>query len=78
LRHPVLEGYKYEDLALQVGGVSSETMTYDHEFFGTWSRVTVLARLRSNCTSQLQIHPFISEGAPYQETHNFQTVKEEK
>jgi hypothetical protein len=26
---------KYEDLALQVGGVSDETVKYGHEFYGT-------------------------------------------
>jgi hypothetical protein len=35
LSHPVPGGYKYRDLALQVGGVSDETMKYGGEFCGT-------------------------------------------
>jgi hypothetical protein len=31
-------GYKYGDLALQVGGVSNETVKYGHEFYGTRTR----------------------------------------
>jgi hypothetical protein len=30
--------YKYGDLALQVGGVSDETVKYGLEFRGTWAR----------------------------------------
>jgi hypothetical protein len=33
--HPVPGGYKYRDLALQVGGVSDETVKYGREFCGT-------------------------------------------
>jgi hypothetical protein len=33
--HPVPEGYKYGNLALQVGGVSDETVKYGREFCGT-------------------------------------------
>jgi hypothetical protein len=36
--HPVPGGYKYGNLALQVGGVSNETVKYGHEFCGTWTR----------------------------------------
>jgi hypothetical protein len=32
---PVPEGYKYGNLALQVGGVSDETVKYGREFCGT-------------------------------------------
>jgi hypothetical protein len=35
LGHPVLGGYKYGNLALQVGGVSNETVKYGREFCGT-------------------------------------------
>jgi hypothetical protein len=32
-------GYEYGDLDLQVEGVfSNETVKYDHEFYGTWTR----------------------------------------
>jgi hypothetical protein len=40
--HPVPGGYKYEDLALQVGGVSNETVKYDCEFCGTSTREWLL------------------------------------
>jgi hypothetical protein len=33
--HPVPGGYKYGNLALQVGGVSDETVKYGREFCGT-------------------------------------------
>jgi hypothetical protein len=33
--HPVTDGYKYGDLALQVGGLESETIKYAHEGRGT-------------------------------------------
>jgi hypothetical protein len=35
LGHPVPGGYKYGDLALQVEGVSDETVKYGREFCGT-------------------------------------------
>jgi hypothetical protein len=35
LGHAVPGGYKYEDLALQVGGVSDEAVKYVREFCGT-------------------------------------------
>jgi hypothetical protein len=35
LDHPVPVGYKYGNLALQVGGVSDETVKYGGEFCGT-------------------------------------------
>jgi hypothetical protein len=38
-------------------------------------RVPALARPRSNCTSKLQAHPFIREGAPLQEICNHQKEK---
>jgi hypothetical protein len=33
--HPVRGGYKYGDLAFQVGGVSDETVKYGREFYRT-------------------------------------------
>jgi hypothetical protein len=33
--HPVPGGYKYENLALQVGGVSDETLKYGYGFIAT-------------------------------------------
>jgi hypothetical protein len=38
-------------------------------------RVTALARPRSNCTTKLQTHPLVREGALHQETHNCQIEK---
>jgi hypothetical protein len=38
LGHPVPGGYKYGDLAIQVGGVSGESVTFDCEFCGTWTQ----------------------------------------
>jgi hypothetical protein len=35
--------------------------------------VTALARPRSNCTSKLDTHPLVREGAQNEETHNYQT-----
>jgi hypothetical protein len=56
LGYPVPGGYKYGDLALQVGGVSRiETIKY-----GLESRGTALARTSSNST--LQTRPLIKEG----------------
>jgi hypothetical protein len=36
-------------------------------------RVIALARPIGNCTSKLQTHPLVKEGAPKQETRNSQT-----
>jgi hypothetical protein len=41
--------------------------------WGFEPRVTALARSRSNCTSKLQTHPLVREGAPHQETRNHKT-----
>jgi hypothetical protein len=35
-------GYKYGNLALQVGGVSAETVKYDREFCGTSTQELLL------------------------------------
>jgi hypothetical protein len=40
MSHPVREGYKYGDLALQFGAESSETVRCGHELCGTWIRET--------------------------------------
>jgi hypothetical protein len=57
LHHLVPGGYKYEDLALQVLGVSRiRTIKYGFE-----SRGTSLARTSSN--SKLQARPLVREGA---------------
>jgi hypothetical protein len=56
LGHPVPGGYKYGDLALQVGGVSRMgTIKYGLESHGT-----VLARTSSS--SKLQTRPLVREG----------------
>jgi hypothetical protein len=57
LGHPVPGGYKYWDLALQVGGVSRiGTIKYGFESSGT-----VLARTGSN--SKLQTRPLFRKSA---------------
>jgi hypothetical protein len=61
LGNPVPGGYKYGDLALQVGGVSNETVKYGREFCGT---STALARPRSNCT--VSCRPVLSSGRALQ------------
>jgi hypothetical protein len=38
LYHPIPGGYKYGNLALQVGGVSDETVKYGRELCGTSTR----------------------------------------
>jgi hypothetical protein len=38
LGHTVPGGYKYENLALQVGGVSDEAVKYGRDFCGTWTQ----------------------------------------
>jgi hypothetical protein len=56
LGHPSPGGYKYRDLALQVGGVSIiGTIKY-----GLKSHGTALAKTSSN--SKLQISPLVREG----------------
>jgi hypothetical protein len=40
--HPVPGGYKYGNLALQVRGVSNETVKYGFGFCGTWTRARLL------------------------------------
>jgi hypothetical protein len=66
-------GHKYGDLALQVGGVSYETVKYGRVLRDLDPTVTALVRPRSNCTTKLQTYPLVREGAPHQETRNFQT-----
>jgi hypothetical protein len=65
---PVPGGHKYSYLDLQAGGVSN---------LRQWNMVVSSAGLgpRVNCTNKLQIHPIVREGAPYQETRNYQTEK---
>jgi hypothetical protein len=55
--HPVNGGYKYGDLALQVGGVSR----IGGIKYGIESRGTAQARTSSN--SKLQNRPVVREGA---------------
>jgi hypothetical protein len=61
-RPPYSWGYKYEDLALQVGEVSrTGTIKYGLESSGT-----ALARTSSN--SKLQTRPLVREGAKNNKT----------
>jgi hypothetical protein len=64
LGHPVPGGYKYGDLAPQVGGISrTGTIKYCLE-----SRGTALARTSSN--SKLQTRPLVRKGVTKQQTRN--------
>jgi hypothetical protein len=64
--HPVPGGYKYENLALQVGGVSDETVKY---VYGSWATRTI-----EWLHCKLQIRPLVREGAPQKQDHKFQTA----
>jgi hypothetical protein len=57
-------GYKYGDLAFQVGGVSDETVKYGREFCGTSFQERLLKQGPE--ASKLQTHPLVREGAPHQ------------
>jgi hypothetical protein len=65
LGHPVPGGYKYGNLALQVGGISDETVKYGYGFCAT--RTIELLQCK------LQTRPFVREGAPQKQDRNFQT-----
>jgi hypothetical protein len=66
-RHFVSIKYKYGDLALQVGGVSNETVKYGREFCGTSTpRVTAQKQLYS----KLQTRPLVREGATKEQTRS--------
>jgi hypothetical protein len=47
LGHPVPGGYKYWDLALQIWGISDETVKYGREFCGTSTSGKALKQLYS-------------------------------
>jgi hypothetical protein len=75
LGHAVPGGYKYRDLALQVGGVSNEIVKYGREFCGTLKqRVTALARPRSNCT--VKYKPVLSSERALQNNKHATVLKE--
>jgi hypothetical protein len=57
--------YKYWNLALQVGGVSDETVKYGYGFCAT--------RTIEWLHCELQTRPLLREGAPQKQDHNFQT-----
>jgi hypothetical protein len=59
LDHPVPGGYKYENLALQVGGVSDETVKYGREFCGT-STEELLLWQGPEAIVQLNYRPVLS------------------
>jgi hypothetical protein len=66
MKHPVRGGYKYGNLAFQVGGVSDETVKYDHGFYVT--------RTIEWLQWKLQTRPLIREGAPQKQDRKFQTA----
>jgi hypothetical protein len=64
LGHP--GGYKYGNLALQVAGVSDDTVKYDYELFATRTIELLHCKLHT-C-------PFVIGGAPQKEDRKFQTA----
>jgi hypothetical protein len=58
-------GLNYSNLSLQVGGVSDETVKYDHGFCAT--------RTIEWLHCKLQTRPLVREGAPQEQDRNFQT-----
>jgi hypothetical protein len=69
LGHPLPGGYKYGDLALQVGGVSDETVKY---IYGDGSCGTVICAWL-NC--KLQTLPLVREGTLHEEERNIHSKK---
>jgi hypothetical protein len=69
LGHPFLGGYKYGDLALQVGGVSR----WDNKMW-SWVLRDLGPRVIASCTSKLQTHPLVREGAPQHEDRKCPTL----
>jgi hypothetical protein len=64
--HPVPGGYKWGNLALEVWGVSDESLKYGYGFLGTLTIEWL------HC--KLQIHPLVRKGAPQTQDRNFQTA----
>jgi hypothetical protein len=60
-----MERYKYGNLALQVGGVSVETVKYGYRLCATWTFECL------HC--KLQTHPLFREGTPQKEDSNVPT-----
>jgi hypothetical protein len=63
---PVPGWYKYENLALQIEGVSDETVKYGYGFWAT--------RTIEWLHCKLQTRPVVREGAPQKQDHKFQTA----
>jgi hypothetical protein len=61
---------KYGGLALQVGGVSDETVKYDREFCGTSAQEWLLWQGPEATYSNLQNRPLVREGATKLQTRN--------
>jgi hypothetical protein len=63
-------GYKYGDLALQVGGVSDETVKYGREFCGNQLKTDCSGKAQKQLYSKLQTRPLVKEGATKLQTCN--------
>jgi hypothetical protein len=58
-----LGGYKYGDLALQVGGVSDETLKYGLSSAGLGPKSDCSDKAQKQLYSKLQTRPLVREGA---------------
>jgi hypothetical protein len=67
LAHPVPGGYEYRDQALQVGGVSDETVKYGYGSCATLSSEWLQCKV--------QIRPLVREGALHEEAVSCQTTE---
>jgi hypothetical protein len=63
LGHLVPGGYKYGNLALQVEGVSDETLKYGREFCGTSTQECCSGKAQKQLYSKLETRPLVREGA---------------
>jgi hypothetical protein len=61
-----LGGYKYKDLALQVGGVSDETVKYGLSSAGLRPKSDCSGKAHKELYGKLQTRPLVREGATKQ------------
>jgi hypothetical protein len=73
LGHPVLWGYKYGDLTLQVRGASYVTGKYVLSYTGLGPESDCSGKTQKQLYSKLQTRPLVREGPSQQETRNCQT-----
>jgi hypothetical protein len=63
LGHPVPGGYKYGNLALQVGGVSDKTVKFGLSSAGLRLKSDCSGKAQKQFYSKLQTRPLVREGA---------------